>query len=207
MNKIQPEQWIMLLGLGFFLVLIGIAMNPDESVKSPSTATSSPTAQPVAMLNVQQTSPNGPPHAVNAPIQLRPQMQGVQWATPGAVPNTQTQNAAAMTPFQAAPTIPYSGVIEQIVNRDPGGWGQIHIFIRTPGNRVQEISLAPEWYLQFLGCTPQQGQAVSGEGMRFGAQQQGQPGQLLHARNVSMAGVICRLRNADGFALWSDQLR
>ncbi len=91
-----------------------------------------------------------------------------------------------MRPVQTLPIFSYGGVVDQAVNRDPGGWGQVHILVNDGAGLTQEVSLAPEWYLQFQGCLVQRGQHVTGEGFHFDSVNRG---GLLYAKNVIVNGV------------------
>ncbi|MES9881215.1 MAG: hypothetical protein ABW185_10080 [Sedimenticola sp.] len=136
--------------------------------------------------------------ASHTPVQSRPSGAAVNGPMP------QNRTVAQMQPVQTLPIFSYGGVVDQAVNRDPGGWGQVHILVNDGAGLTQEVSLAPEWYLQFQGCLVQRGQHVTGEGFHFDSVNRG---GLLYAKNVIVNGVRCRLRSVEGLALWSDQLR
>jgi hypothetical protein len=115
----------------------------------------------------------------------------------------QAQTVARLQPIQAQ-VFTYSGVVDQFVNRDPGGWGQVHVVVNDGAGMVQDVSLGPEWYLSFQGCVVRRGIHVDGEGFHFDGLTQG---GVLYAKNLNVNGVHCRLRNNQGLALWTDQLR
>ncbi len=167
-NKLQPEQWILLLGLLLFVGLITTALIPD-----------SPDQKRVVQ---QQSSLQSP---------ARPAVQG--------------QAVARLRQFTPVQPHAYQGRIDKVINRDPGGWGQIHILLSDNAGNRQEISLAPVWYLEFQGCFLKVGQQVDGEFFRFHRGQQA--GGFDYAKSVIVNGTRCRLRSVDGFSLWSDQLQ
>ncbi|MBT3404179.1 MAG: hypothetical protein HOL04_09355 [Gammaproteobacteria bacterium] len=197
--NIRPEQLVMLAGGLFFISIIIDAMIPNDIAVDVETARTGP-AQGQAHLHrqVRAGAANAP---VNAPVNA-PMSQQVAWGqtTPQAV---QMQNVRQLQPFKVAATESYQGRVTQVINRDPGGWGQIHVMIRS-GVAHQEVSLAPEWYLTFQGCAVTEGANVSGESFRFDMIR---PGAVHYARNIVVNGVTCRLRSIDGLALWGDQLR
>ncbi len=192
-SLIKPEQWVMLGGAALFVGIAVTAMIPSDIDVDVATARSGP-AQNQAHLHrqVRTDAANAP---VNAPV------NAVQWRQN---PQVQMQNVVQqMQPMRSGVTEHYQGRVTQVINRDPGGWGQIHVMVRT-GGRTQEISLAPEWYLTFQGCNLSNGQTVDGEAFRF---DRVRPNAPVYARHVTVNGVRCRLRTLDGLALWSDQIR
>lgn len=187
MSKVKPEQWILILGVVLLLVMVVTALTPDtgEGRSTKNVAGS----QPIGQVNQQRQLTQ------QQLAQLNPQQQVIP----------QTQNVAGLQAFKAAPPQPYQGVVNQVVNRDPGGWGQIHIILKDGTGNKREISLAPAWYMEFQGCVVQVGKQVQGEIFRFGNGPQSSA--VLYAKNIIINGVRCRLRTVDGFALWTDQLR
>lgn len=117
----------------------------------------------------------------------------------------QGQTIAILQPFKVNKPIAYQGKVERIINRDPGGWGQIHIFVRDRVGNRQQVSLSPKWYLEFQGCRLKVGQNVIGE--MFNASKGTEVSTVYYAKNIIINKVRCRLRTVDGFALWSDQLQ
>ncbi len=199
LSSIKPEQWVMLAGAVLFIGIAFVALVPGDIDVDVETARSGP-AQNQAHLHrqVKQTGGNGNA-PVNAPFNaMAPQMNAVQWQQP-----IQMQQVQLMKPLKVGATEHYQGRVTQVINRDPGGWGQIHVMVQS-GGRQQEISLAPEWYLTFQGCKLQDRQQVSGEAFRF---DKVRPTAPVYARHITVNGVRCRLRTLDGLALWSDQPR
>lgn len=201
--KIRPEQLVMIAGGLFFIGIVVDAMIPNDIQVDVDTARSGP-AQGQAHLHrqVRGDAVNTPANApVNAPA-TAPQQQMGAWGQQNSQP-LQMQNVRQLQPMKVAATEPYQGRITQVINRDPGGWGQIHVMVQA-GALKQEISLAPEWYLTFQGCTVKEGDSVTGEAFKF---DKIRPGAVHYARHITVNGVRCRLRSVDGLALWGDQLR
>ena len=201
LSTIKPEQWVMLAGGAMFVAIILLAMVPGDIDVDVATARSGP-AQNQAHLHRQVRAANNGQQPVNAPINApAPQMgAAVQWNQGEPM---QMQNVAQMQPMKVGATENYQGRITKVINRDPGGWGQIHVMIQS-GGRQQEVSLAPEWYLSFQGCKVTTGQMIDGEAFRF---DKVRPNAPVYARHVTINGLRCRLRTLDGLAVWSDQPR
>ncbi|MBF0283518.1 MAG: hypothetical protein HQL51_03570 [Magnetococcales bacterium] len=108
-----------------------------------------------------------------------------------------------MVPFEQAPQMRFDGKIQQLTELQQRD-GQIHIWVHDVSGREVEISVAPNWFLAYMGCTLTHDIPVSGVGFRFD-QQGGDP--LIYAQRIRVNGKICRLRNDEGFALWSNRLR
>ena len=195
-SKLRAETWVMVAGGGVLLAIIIVAMMPGDFQQDVATARSGP-AQGNAHLHRQIPTGAAQKMKGKAPVNA-PDAVAVQWRQPA-----QMQPVRQMQPFNIVATEPFRGRVAQVTNRDPGGWGQIHILLQS-GTVQQDVSLAPEWYLTFQGCKITQGQRVDGEGFRF---DKIRPGAPLYARHVTVDGVRCRLRSIDGMALWSDQLR
>lgn len=199
LSSIKPEQWVMLAGAVLFISIAFIAMVPGDIDVDVATARSGP-AQNQAHLHRQVQAGSGAvKRPINAPFNATaPQMAAAQWGQP-----VQMQNVQQMQPMKVGATEHYQGRITQVINRDPGGWGQIHLMVQS-GGRQQEVSLAPEWYLTFQGCNLKNGQQVDGEAFRF---DKVRPTAPVYARHITVNGIRCRLRTLDGLALWSDQPR
>jgi hypothetical protein len=175
-TRLQPEQWILLISL---LLLVGLVITALIPVETPD-----------GKVVVQQRSPS----------------QRSSAAVNRTDVPAQGQTVAALQPFNTVPTHRYQGRVDQVIDRSPGSWGQIHILVRDSAGMQQEISLAPVWYLEFQGCFLKVGQQVDGEAFRFGYTQR--PGSDYdYARNVNVNGVRCRLRTLQGVSLWADQLQ
>jgi hypothetical protein len=179
MRSVPAETWIMLVAIIFLAVIAVIAVTPSRHAGS--------SAKP-AVLTGPLTS--GPATGMVAP------------STAAVLPQNRT--VAQLQPLQPRPLFRYSGVVDQFVNRDPGGWGQVHVLVNDGAGLIQDVSLAPEWYLSFQGCVVRRGLHVEGEGFHFDGLNEG---GVIYAKNLVVGGVRCRLRTVDGLALWTDQLR
>lgn len=105
--------------------------------------------------------------------------------------------------FEQAPRVRFSGVVQQVSEfrkRD----GQIHIWIHTANGKEREISVGPSWFLRYTGCKIAHDTKVSGVGFSF--DNKGQD-PVIYAKNIIVNGKKSRLRNDEGFALWSSRLR
>ena len=134
---------------------------------------------------------------LNAPqLPAGGQMQAVAMP-PGGIPG--------LVPFSRPIPERFSGRVTQVTALGAdAGWGQIHITLRddtTGASRI--VSLAPSWYLQYLGCAVMQNYQVSGQAFRFDAPAADVP---LYARTIKVNGRPCQLRSDEGFALWSNKL-
>jgi hypothetical protein len=125
------------------------------------------------------------------------------WTAPAA--RAQPVAMPGMTPFEVAPVKPFRGDVQQVIERgDPAQWGQVHILLNDVSGKVTEISLAPRWYLHYLGCPVTTDVRLRGAAFDFDGRA---PNPVLYAKDVTVQGTKCRLRNDEGFALWSNQLR
>ncbi|QEP43985.1 hypothetical protein D5085_13165 [Ectothiorhodospiraceae bacterium BW-2] len=191
-SKLGVEHAIFVVGVLFFVVISVIALIP-ESFPSPP-----PEREITATTANEQPASAIAPAATNVNRFLSPQQSQVVPA-----PQPQGWAAAQLQPTQAVQAQPYHGRIQQLLNMGQNGWGQQHIMVSDGLNGQIEISLAPQWYLQFQGCTLAEGLMVEGEAFNFdttGAT------NLLYAKNIIVNGVRCRLRTVDGLALWTDQI-
>ncbi|MBF0246951.1 MAG: hypothetical protein HQL36_02600 [Alphaproteobacteria bacterium] len=120
------------------------------------------------------------------------------WARPAAMPG--------LTPFNRATTERFSGTVHSNIHRGADmGWGQVHIWISNGVGDSKELSLAPGWYLEYLGCPVFNGDRV--KGVAFNFDKTTATGVTHYAKDITVNGKTCRLRNDEGFALWSNQLR
>ncbi len=186
---------ILLVGMLFFLLITIIALIPDgkgtRSMSAASTGSNSLWSIGGSDLTADptQAATNGL-NAVAPPV-----------VSAGSVA-VQGVGVAQMQPIQTLPTQSYRGVVDQVINRQPGGWGQIHIIINDGLAQFIEISLAPQWFLQFQGCAVAVGDLVEGESFNFDPAN----ATYLYAKNLVVNGNRCRLRTNDGLAIWSDQI-
>ena len=107
-----------------------------------------------------------------------------------------------MMPFAPSPPITFGGHVTEVVTIGlTVGWGQIHVWINDGTGTLREISLAPQSYLQQIGCPPLANAQVNGVGFRFDPNR---PNAVLYAKTITVAGVTCRLRDDEGLALWTN---
>lgn len=113
--------------------------------------------------------------------------------------------APGLVPFSRAVSERFRGKVVRIVSWGSATeWGQVHIWVDSGSGPAREVSVAPNWYLQHLGCSIADNSRVQGVAFRYS---KSQPDAELYAKNVTIDGKTCRLRNDDGFALWSNRLR
>jgi len=112
-----------------------------------------------------------------------------------------------LVPFTAARTEVFSGTVLKVHKTSSGGqgWGQVHVWVSQRRGGVRELSLGPDWYLEYMGCTVAANMFIKGVGFDFGST--GTVDSQLYAKDVTINGAKCRLRNDEGFALWSNRLR
>lgn len=60
-------------------------------------------------------------------------------------------NGPGMKSLQKAPQINFQGSVQQITEQ-PQSDGQLHVWLNTSPGMEQQISVAPGWFLQYLGC-------------------------------------------------------
>lgn len=188
----KAEHWIIGIGAAFAVIVIGAALTPDDLWRDdlPSAATS--------LADIAGAGGDLVPSIATVP--------GID-ALDGA-PSTAAARTVAMsglTPFSRAESRRYDGRIVRVVKRGTEvGWGQVHVWIAGGTDPAREISLAPDWYLQYLGCTVAKDARVKGMAFRFDVTR---PQAELYAKTMLVNGKTCRLRNDEGFALWSNKLR
>ncbi len=174
----------MIMGAGgaFCLVVLGAALVPDSfrgsnSVDAP--------LSPVRESAVSSFEAGG--NAGTA--------QG--WGRKSALPG--------LVPFSRAKSERFRGSVTRLTSRGENtGWNQIHIWVDNGSGTSKEVSVAPRWFLEYLGCPVQDKSRVRGVGFRF---DRVRPNAELYAKNITVGKKSCRLRTDEGFALWSNQLR
>jgi len=177
-----------LLGL-FVLVAAVVAEDADEGFEFESSGT-------LIAEAVGAGAGLGTP-GLNAP-QLPPGMAGEARMQTVAIPG--------LVPFSAAQTERFGGrVVDVSALGTDIGWGQVHVTVADDTRGVTRlVSLAPTWYLQYLGCPVGRNDRVAGIAFRFdSATAMDVP---LYARTVTINGRSCQLRSDEGFALWSNRL-
>jgi hypothetical protein len=110
-----------------------------------------------------------------------------------------------LVPFARPTPERFSGRVVQVAALGADtGWGQVHVTIVDDfTGATQIISLAPTWFLQYLGCPVSQNAQVSGNAFRFDT---AGPDVPVYARTVKVNGRPCQLRSDEGLALWSARM-
>jgi hypothetical protein len=174
----SAEHWILGAGAAFALALVGIAMVPDDLWDGDVSGSAAVPAD----AGEAGTGIAGPAPA---------------WGRNAAMPG--------LIPFTRASSQRYRGRVVRTVSRGSEiGWGQVHILVDDGSGPSQEVSLAPEWYLRYLGCSITDNARVRGLAFKF---DETRPDVDLYAKTITVNGKTCRLRNDEGFALWSNRLR
>ncbi len=218
----KPEQWITSLGIIFVIGLIIGALLPDNfwdrqhqgnrnvvghrlahvvQDAGPVDAPQAPDTQQPAAVQAAWPQTSTTPDATGGGMQ---QFSGV--ATAPAAP-VQARNIAAvgLVPFEAGTTRRYEGQVQQIMVRGADvDWSQVHVVVADPAGAAREISLAPDWYLLYLGCMVNPNTPVAGIAFQF---DRVTSNPVLYAKDIVISGRKCQLRNDEGLALWSNQLR
>jgi len=140
---------------------------------------------------------NAPHDAVATPVAL-PQ------AAPPRAANSQTaRQPAGIGELDQPPAVRFSGVVQQVSEFNQRD-GQLHLWIHDGQDKEMEISLAPSWFLEYIGCPVRHNEPVSGTGFVFDTQA---GDQLVYVKKITIGSKVCRLRNDEGFALWSSRLQ
>lgn len=217
----KPEQWVTSLGIIFIVGLIIGALLPDDfwnrehsshhgvshrlaHVVQGAVPADVPRAPYPQQADVAQPAwtQQGVTQAPAAGMQ--PPYPGVV-TSPATQPQVRNIAATGLTPFTAAKTSRYEGAVQQIMIRGPDlDWNQVHIWIAEPAGAPREISLAPDWYLQYMGCMVNRDMRVTGLAFQF---DRATADAVLYAKDIVVNGRKCQLRNDEGFALWSNKLR
>lgn len=193
------EEWLTALGLFAVLAVVMLAilpsglwqtggadLNAGSVVQSGSVGLSPATAE---MMAAVQVPAQGVPAAVIRPVQ-------------SVTPRT-TRPQPGMMPFEQAAQVNFSGTIQQISELQQQD-GQIHLWVKGPLGQEQHLSVAPSWFLQYMGCQLLHDAAISGTGFQFDKLNKQ---ALIYVKKLVIDRKVCHLRNDEGFALWSNQLR
>ncbi len=188
------EEWLGILGLLAAGALIAIALFPDDAWESKSSADSS-----VKAISRVGAWPTPPASAWQMPQQ--PQVVPVVTVQPAPVGVRKIQ--PGLMRFEQAPKVRFNGPIQQI-SETPGSDGQIHIWLHDPQGGELHLSVGPAWFLHYMGCVLTHDAVVSGIGFQFDLDQQG---STIYVKKIVAGTQTCQMRNDEGFALWSNQLR
>ncbi len=183
-------EWVIVVGLLCFVMILLSALFSDSFKGPPPAVQVSPA--PVPVVQVPQTVADAV--AVRmipvATVQPTPRAQG-------------TVKGSGVVAMAQIPQVNFKGTVQQITEQ-PQSDGELHIWVTTANGLEKEVSVAPGWFLQYLGCTLQHDITVSGAGFVFS---QGTGNDLVYAKKIVINGKACQLRNDEGFALWSNKLR
>jgi len=211
----KTENWIVAFGAGILLTLIIVAIFPDDlwdddfhysSHAIGNTMGMAPSGQRGVLPN-QLMGQQAPGYAQQPAFTQSPTGQSPTYSQqPPAVQQVAMPAGRGLVPFTAARTETFGGTVIKMHNAGANqGWGQIHVWVSQRGSGSRELSLGPGWYLEYMGCAVTSNMYVEGVGFDFA--NSGQASSPLYAKDVTVNGVKCRLRNDEGFALWSNRLR
>ena len=204
----RRNTWFWPWGVVFGLVLVGAAMIPDEVWEREGEA-GAVIAHAAGIANTANPALLRP-HVPVVPADVAPEGADFPFAS-AAVPQTVAgtppnpdngwrRNGApkGLIPFTRAVTQKYSGKVVSVAALGGDiGWGQVHVWMNDIAGQVQQMSLAPDWYMAYLGCAITENTSISGAAFRFDlAASSG----MLYAKTVIVNGLECRLRNDEGFA-------
>ncbi len=189
------EEWLTALGLFAVVAVVVFAISPSDLWQGGGSAAP-------ASLAVQAGQ------AGLLPVTgVQPPVQGVAAAMVQSVPSTQplriTRPQPGLMPFEQAAQVRFSGTIQQISELQQQD-GQIHLWLNDPLGQEQHLSVAPAWFLHYMGCSLQHDAAISGTGFRF---DKSNNKALIYVKKLIIGRNVCHMRNDEGFALWSNQLR
>ena len=194
------ENWIVTAGIGFLLIMSVLAFLPEElldsDIISAPVSNAANSAPEVLMNSVPQWG---------APGVIDPMVMGqagpmVAAARKTAAPLT---NSPGQRDFERASSVRFAGIIQQVSELQQHD-GQIHIWVDNARGAETRVSVGPSWFLKYTGCTIAHDITVSGVGFLF---DRAGRDPLVYAQKIVIDGKKCRLRNDEGFALWSNRLR
>ncbi|MBF0416687.1 MAG: hypothetical protein HQL86_00350 [Magnetococcales bacterium] len=181
-------EWIMVAGVVVVLLIVVAALLPERLWERKAAA------QPLVMGQA----------GTNA--MFRPGDQQALRMIPVAAPRTPPDGGggvAGLVQLQQAPTVTFSGKVQQ-VSEQPQSDGQLHLWLTATNGAESRISVGPGWFLKYLGCPLAHDVVVDGAG--FSYEKVGVT-PLIYAKRIRINGKVCQLRNDEGFALWSNKLR
>ena len=199
----RAEHWILSLAAVFGVFIVMAAMLPDDlweedlrrSSKLMANTVGKGGGIPGPALGMAPGYPKG--GAGPAIAGRQPASRGAPWGRNVAIPG--------LVPFSRASTERFQGKIVHTVSLGVDvGWGQVHVWVDGAPPSPREVSLAPDWYLQYMGCPVQENAWVEGIAFVFDKKR---PDAELYAKTITVNGKMCRLRNDEGFALWSNRLQ
>ncbi|MBF0371183.1 MAG: hypothetical protein HQL52_17170 [Magnetococcales bacterium] len=195
------EEWIGMLAAIFLVGVVVVALLPS-SLFNMGFQPDSPAMQAGPVGSVTWA---GPGTATAVPVAAQtPASMAAQQRRFDARQKRITKAQPGLMPFEQAPRVRFAGRIQQI-SEMPRRDGQIHIWLNdaTTGQE-RHISVSPKWFLDYQKCTLFHDMDISGVGFQFdGKSRNG----IIYAKKIVAQGTPCQLRNDEGFALWSNQLR
>jgi hypothetical protein len=200
----KPEHMLLGGGLAFVVGLMAVAMIPDgawdRDMPNVSAAVANMAEAGAGLAGPTYLSPNNLSGADAGGLPQAPTMM-----VPDGAPKAWNVAMPGLQPFSRAQTSRFTGRVSEMVVRGKDiGWGQVHVWLTGGPGPAQEVSLAPDWYLKYQGCAVGKNDVVSGVAFRFDVKVSN--GEL-YAQTIDVNGRKCRLRNDEGFALWSAQLQ
>ncbi|MEO5338026.1 MAG: hypothetical protein H7841_14210 [Magnetospirillum sp. WYHS-4] len=192
----RPEHLLLGAGMVFVVGLAGVAMVPDDAwdrdVSNASAAVTNVAGTGSGAVDPAHMSPDGAAGLGGA-------------AGVGTAPRAWNAAMPGLTPFTRASSVRFSGQVTEMVSLGNDiDWRQVHVWLGGGPGVGQGVSLAPDWFLGFQGCPVAAGDNVAGVAFNFDAKT---PNSALYAKTISVNGKKCRLRNDEGFALWSNRLQ
>lgn len=183
----KAENWIVTAGIVFLLIMSLFSFLPEDVLESDFTA-----------ATVDKTM-NLAPGGID-PMTLG---QAGPMVAAAKKPGTASTRFPGQTDFERAPSVRFNGVIQQVSELQQHD-GQIHIWVDDARGIEQHVSVGPSWFLKYTGCTIAHDITVTGVGFMF---DRAGRDPLIYAQKIVINGKKCRLRNDEGFALWSNRLR
>ncbi|CAK0756026.1 putative Magnetosome protein MamS [Gammaproteobacteria bacterium] len=178
-------EWLVAGGVLFLAGLLVVALFSDG-------LRSSPERQPEALA----------PTPIPSPVVGATPVRMIPVATVQPTPRVEGAAGSGVMSLRQAPQVNFKGSVQQMTEQ-PQSDGQLHVWLNTASGQEQRVSVAPGWFLQFLGCPLQHDIMISGSGFVFKEVNS----NLVYAKKIVVNGKACQLRNDEGFALWSNKLR
>lgn len=195
------EEWLAVLGFFAVVAVMVVAILPESLWQ-----TQRPKTGPVNGATQAAFSPGVPGVAGRGRMPLVPQGVAVAAVRPQPTAPTQQRTTRAqpgLMPFEQAARVRFQGSVQQISELQQQD-GQIHVWLNNALGREQHLSVAPAWFLHYMGCSLTHDAVISGVGFQFDKKKDG---AVTYVKKLVIGKKVCHLRNDEGFALWSNQLR
>jgi len=202
------EHWIIITGPTIVLLAVLMAMAPDDywdiegSMEGANQSAMTDGLSGILTINQKDTHTAQDRGGIISNVPSINSAQNAAKPVEIAVKRALKAQPGVMN-FEQAPRIRFSGIVQQVSEfqkRD----GQIHIWIHDANGKEKEVSMAPSWFLKYIGCKISHDTEVKGVGFSF---DNARSNPMIYARKIMVGGKVCRLRNDEGFALWSNRLR